>query len=378
MHSSRLARWKTVIMVFHPIPEISVIITIYREGSLLPKTIDSVLAQSFEDFEIILVDNNADHETRHSAETYVKQYPEKIRIVHESVQGICSAKNRGIYESRGKFIAFLDGDDLMARDRLALQREVLLNHPEISLVTCLYDIISFDGKNTIEKNVQGPTIQSALWQDLEKAFSCLYPAHVYENKISSFRLTIPSTFFISKDRIIEAGLFDMRLNPRWCEDYEIQTRLYTFGRFHQIQEPLISYRSPSLESKTIKEKQISGFERFWQDQRFFTILYENFSPNGTEIIKVLQKIRSIWLSGVALHFLQFYEGKSIGQSLLKRALEFSPYQIKIRKLYLKSLAPESFIPKLFWFAEHKHGEWILEDPDFGENFLPWPPKFPEQ
>jgi hypothetical protein len=240
---------------------------------------------------------------------------------------------------------------------------------EISLVTCRYDRISYDRSTIVERDVPGPTRQSAMWRDLEGALKGLYRSRLTPERVKDFRLTIPSTFFLRKKTLLEAGLFDMRLNPRWCEDYELQTRLFNLGRFHQIPESLVQYRISDQNAKKVKEGQVSGFERFWQDQRFFTILCENFSSHGPEVQKALREIRSIWLRGVGLHFMEYKEGLKIGRTLLKRAIEDAPDKRAAWMLYLKSLAPEIFIPRLFWFEDYRDAEWVRGSLDFGENFL---------
>jgi glycosyltransferase involved in cell wall biosynthesis len=357
-------------------PEVSVVVTIFREGELLRPTLDSVLAQTFQNFEIVLVDNNADDKTREVAEEYLKQHPSRIRIVHESAQGMCAAKNRGILESRGECVAFIDGDDLMVPHRLERQRQALLSGSNLSLVTCRYDRISHDGGETLEKDITGPTGQSVMWRELERAFSELYSFRFSHARMEEFRLTIPSTFFLRKSTLVDVGLFDMRLNPRWCEDYELQTRLFEVGGFYQIPESLIYYRAPDQQAKKIKESQVSGVERYWQDQRFFTILHENFSHHGPRALEALRKIRSIWLKGVGLHFLKFQAGKRIGQTLLRRAIEDAPDKAQVFKLFVKSLAPDFLLPKLFWFDRLEAGDFGENAQDFETLFLPWPPRFP--
>ncbi|MEC4682643.1 MAG: glycosyltransferase family A protein [Nitrospirota bacterium] len=356
-------------MTLSRVPGVSLVVTFFREGALLGETLDSALSQTLQDFEIVLVDNNADLTTRDVVESYAKRDPQRIRIVHEPVQGMCAAKNRGITESRGEYIAFVDGDDLMAPDRLEKQLNVLLSKPEVSLVTCRYDRVSHDLSEVVEHDVLGPTRQSAMWRDLEEAFKDLYRSRFSSERMKDFRLTIPSTFFLRKKILLKVGLFDMRLNPRWCEDYELQTRLFEEGPFFQIPESLIQYRMSDQKAKKVKDGQISGFERFWQDQRFFSILHENFSSRGPAAQNALRKIRSIWLRGVGLYFLEYREGIKIGRTLLRRAIENAPDKWAAWKLYLKTFVPEFLLPRLFWFGKFKEARWISEDHDFGKIFL---------
>ena len=91
----------------------------------MAEAVESVLAQTETDWELILVDNNASEETKEVISKYARLFPEKIRSVLEIDQGVCSARNRGIKESKGRYIALLDDDDIMYPERLALQKEVL-------------------------------------------------------------------------------------------------------------------------------------------------------------------------------------------------------------------------------------------------------------
>ena len=78
------------------IPELSVVIPVYSRGLELAHSIESVLAQTYQNFEIVLVDNNAKDVARSTAKNFVERFPEKIRLVKESEQGVCSARNTGI------------------------------------------------------------------------------------------------------------------------------------------------------------------------------------------------------------------------------------------------------------------------------------------
>lgn len=99
-------------------PLVSVVIPVYREGEILSETIESVLVQTFRDFEIVIVNNNADDVSLSIMRKYASEYPDLIRIVDQSVQGVPSARNKGILESRGHYIAMLEGDDMMLPNRL--------------------------------------------------------------------------------------------------------------------------------------------------------------------------------------------------------------------------------------------------------------------
>ncbi|MDA8059415.1 MAG: glycosyltransferase family 2 protein [Nitrospiraceae bacterium] len=357
-------------------PEISVLITLYQEGDLLRETIDSVLDQTFKNFEIVLVDNNAFPETLSIATSYAERFPDRIRIVKESEQGICSARNTGIRESRGTYIALLDGDDVLKPGRLEKQIAVMKDRPGLSMVTCTHDRISHDSKILLQRDVCGPS--DATWKRFEEEFAKLFRTRFGEDYLASFSFQPPSTYFFKKETAIKAGLFDLRLNPRWGEEVEFETRMFEHGPFYCIMESLVLYRTNSPEAKKFKDNQIPGQERFLQDHKFFTILWEHFAPLSNENIPVLKNIRALWLRDIGHRMLVYRQGKAIGKTLIKRSLKANPEDIETWKFYLKTFFPHSTYPKLFWFETFNEQPLEKFDRDFATKFLSWPPAFLEK
>ena len=154
-------------------PEVSIVITLYREGELLREAVDSALGQTFGECEIVLVDNNSDPVTQAVAKKFAARFPRSLRLVFEPVQGACSARNRGIEESRGRFVAFLDGDDLADSQRISLQREKFLNTPGLSLVSGWYDRVSMDNKRIVRRDV--PVTEPVIWLETQNIHKDLYP-----------------------------------------------------------------------------------------------------------------------------------------------------------------------------------------------------------
>ena len=98
-------------------PRVSVIIPTYNRGSIVTRAADSVLSQDFEDFEVIVVDDGSTDDTAETLSTYEARIRRKgdgfvkLRILRQENQGVCAARNAGIFASKGEWIAFLDSDD---------------------------------------------------------------------------------------------------------------------------------------------------------------------------------------------------------------------------------------------------------------------------
>ena len=107
-------------------PLVSVIIPVYNGARHLRAALESVFAQTYPSFEVILVDDGSVDDSSIIAQSF----PE-VRYIHQTNQGVAAARNRGIEVARGEFLAFLDQDDLWTPDKLRLQIEYLLSHPDV-------------------------------------------------------------------------------------------------------------------------------------------------------------------------------------------------------------------------------------------------------
>ncbi len=107
-------------------PLVSTIIPAYNCERYLPKAIESVLAQTYKPFEVIVVDDGSVDGTADIAKSY-----KEVRYIYQMNQGHGTAKNAGIAASKGEFLAFLDADDLWTPDKLRVQVDYLVNHPDV-------------------------------------------------------------------------------------------------------------------------------------------------------------------------------------------------------------------------------------------------------
>jgi len=107
-------------------PLVSVIIPVYNGGRYLRAALESVFAQTYRPFEVIVVDDGSADDSGVIAQSF----PE-VRYIYQTNQGVAAARNNGLEAARGEYFAFLDQDDLWAPEKLKLQVEYLLSHPEV-------------------------------------------------------------------------------------------------------------------------------------------------------------------------------------------------------------------------------------------------------
>lgn len=124
-------------------PKISVIMGVYNCEHTLREAVDSILAQTIEDWELILCDDGSSDATLRVAKEYQKDYPHKITVLqNQENKGLNYTLNRCLSAAKGTYIARMDGDDRCSKERFAKELQVLETEPEIDIVSC--DMQHFD------------------------------------------------------------------------------------------------------------------------------------------------------------------------------------------------------------------------------------------
>lgn len=120
-------------------PKISVLVAAYNVADFLPTCLDSILNQTFQDFEVIIVDDGSTDKTPSICQKYAEKSP-KVKVIHQKNQGLSAVRNIGIQKSKGEYICFIDGDDYIAKKYLEkLFQQLSENSADISV--CNYKTI---------------------------------------------------------------------------------------------------------------------------------------------------------------------------------------------------------------------------------------------
>ena len=135
---------------------VSVIIPTYNRVDLLPSAIKSVFSQTYDNYEIIVVDDGSTDDTGTVVKALCDDYDERLRFVRQINQGACAARNHGLRLAKGEFVLFLDSDDLIAPDKLALQVEQLKRYPNVDFSIGKTVWVKSDGKTIAEKQLLEP------------------------------------------------------------------------------------------------------------------------------------------------------------------------------------------------------------------------------
>jgi glycosyltransferase involved in cell wall biosynthesis len=203
----------------HPAPRVSVLMTIFNAGSYLQPAIESLLAQSYKDFELIIVDDSSTDGSATVAEGFEDP---RIRLIRNAAnQGQTACLNQGLALARGEFIARQDQDDLSHPDRLKKQTQFLDDHPEIALLGANAEEIDGNGRPLGRTDLPRQTL-AIRWGNLFFN-SFLHSAVIFRTQVIRG----------------EFGGYDA---TSWCQDYSLFSRVARRHAVANLAEPLISLR----------------------------------------------------------------------------------------------------------------------------------------
>ncbi len=200
-------------------PKISVGVSAYNRKDYLRQTLNSLLAQRYRDFEIIVVDDGSTDGTRAMVET---EFPQ-VRYFYKENGGDASAKNRAVAEARGEYVVFLDSDDLFFPDSLERLAALAERHPG----ACIYGWY-----NRIDENgVETPARPKILPLSSGRILGALLQ-HIV---VTSCGVLIPRTLFLEKNGF-DSGAY------RVGHDYALMLRLAAEREFYPLAEPVFQRR----------------------------------------------------------------------------------------------------------------------------------------
>ena len=200
-------------------PLISVVIPVYNGEKTIAETIESVLNQSFSNFEIVVINDGSQDST---LDVIASIQDPRIKIFSYPNAGLSASRNRGISQSSGEFIAFLDADDLWTPDKLEAQLTALQENPNAAVAYSWTDFID----ETSQFLKPGPHFTIS--------------GDVYAELLRGNFLANGSNPLIRRQALIKVGSFDVSFSG--VADWELYLRLATHYHFVAVPSPQILYR----------------------------------------------------------------------------------------------------------------------------------------
>lgn len=296
---------------------ISVIIPLYNKEKQIAHTLQTVLNQTLQDFEIVIVNDGS---TDNSVAEVEKFNDHRIRLIHQTNAGVSAARNRGIEESKYDLIAFLDADDEWMPAYLETQYALYKKYPECSVFACNYELKNTNGNisNTIIKKLPFEGIDGILSNYFEVA-SCSHPP------------LWTSAITVKKDAIQSIGGFPIGIKSG--EDLLTWARLACNYKIEYYKIALCSFLLDS--SHSINKPPIRQ--------------HDTGDPVGQALIELLdicndkkhlKQYISLWYKMRMSVFLRMYDFNATWKYGIK-SLKYNPLNLKVYLMLIMTLLPKS-------------------------------------
>ncbi len=246
---------------------VSVIIPVYNGLKYLKETLNSVLSQSYKNYEIIIVNDGSTDNSQEIINDYISQKPHIIRAFNQKNDGVSAARNCGIKEARGNYISFIDQDDLWHPTKLAKQVYILDHNTHIGLISCSFYYINISSErielnNILDHDFNNETVRDQL---------------LIRNVVGP-----PSCVMVRKECLEKVGLFDLKLSSG-PEDRDLWFRICNHYPCEFIYEELCAFRLHSDNAhknipkmKENQKKYINKYKHYYKNSmllRAYSLVY---------------------------------------------------------------------------------------------------------
>lgn len=303
----------------------SIVIPLYNKENCIANTLQSVLNQSFTDFELLIID---DCSTDSSCKIVLENYAENVTLIqHENNKGLSSTRNTGIKNATSNYIAFLDADDLWKPDYLQKIYTLIQNHPEANLFATNY------GERYPNGSELPPTTNLKDFENdglITDFFECNLSQPIY----------CYSSFCVEKIVFDTIGFFDERIT--FGEDIDFSIRANAHFKLVFSNENLVSYVMYSenrMTHDTIQDKEITDFDsyenlaltnpslkKFLDFNRY--VMYKHYKTEGNK--EKMLKMKA------GIHPNPLYSGLNFKQRVLMKLPVFATiWLIRLKYLLLK-------------------------------------------
>jgi len=252
-------------------PRVSAIIPTYNYARYVAAAVESVLSQSFEDLEIVVVDDGSTDDTSDT----LRPLGTRILYISQAHRGLAAARNLGIRVSRGRYVAFLDSDDLWLPDKVSMQVARLDAEPAVGLVYT--EAALFNDESRTET-------PHGFWSE--------HPSGKILSRLLRRNVVPSPTPMVRRELFAQVGPFDESLSA--CEDWDMWIRIARVSEFAYVDRMLAKYRVHSANMSLDQERMMAGRYR---------VLEKAFSAIGasSQARRLRRSVFSRWHADYAVH-----------------------------------------------------------------------------
>ena len=298
---------------------LTVLLPAYNAGLYIKEAVDSILQQTYTDFELLIINDGSKDNTRAILDTYTDA---RIKIIHQENKGLITTLNEGILNASGDIIARMDADDICMPDRLRLQMDFLNKHPDYVMVGSEAEIMDKDGNYLMPLVPIGHTHKEIV-ESINDKVPFIHPCVTFR-----------------KQAVIQAGLYPK--NALDFEDHLLWKHLLSVGKVCNLHDVLLKVRF-NPESVTIDER--------WRGKDFVNIRKRSVangfvSEEDSVTLKKLMADQNLktfkqasYYALIAKKYLWNNPNGSLARKNLKQAIQYYPGNLSSYCLYLFSFLP---------------------------------------
>lgn len=317
-------------------PKITVLLPVYNCEMYVREAVDSILNQSYTDFEFLIIDDASTDATVAIVKSYADS---RIQLIEKPINsGYTNSLNYGLKIAKGKYIARMDGDDISYPERFAKQIAYLEANPEVVVCGTTYKIVGNDKRITIPENHEDIKI-GLLWGNC-----IMHPSVMIRKKILD-------------DYSIQ---YDATKEP--AEDYHMWVRLLSLGKLHNLQEVLLEYRlyGNQVSRKRAEEQkkndvlakfQLLHYLEIQWDDKEYEFLERNFRKTDWIEFKDLKIFKQIQNKLAVANSSGFFESERFSRYLIDLEADVLRKCFLKQKRYSPLLYFEYLLAKYKWKAK---------------------------
>jgi len=289
--------------------KVSVVIPVYNGARTVPHALASVFAQSFTDYEVVVVNDGSTDDTA----SVLAGYGDRIRVSSQPNRGLSAARNAGVRASGGEYLAFIDDDDEWMREKLARSAAVLDQDPNC--------VLAYTGAFKVDLNVRPTPNQDSQTRGVDSPTL----AQMLERPWN----VVPSQFMVRREVFERCGGFDERYVAT-CEDLYFLLLARECGYFRCVPELLVRKTTLPLYPKAL--------EREPACELFVALVRERYGASATGLIREFRRSRIKVMRHMARTLIEEGRPKD-ARRCLARLIYYQPASAKAYRRYLKTFLP---------------------------------------
>jgi glycosyltransferase involved in cell wall biosynthesis len=247
-------------------PTVTVIIPVYNSETFIAQALNSVLRQSFTDFEVVIIDDGSTDCSRR----IIEAIDGPIRYYYQNNRGVAAARNTGLSLAKGEWVAFLDSDDIWHPDKLLVQLKHARDFSDVKFFYSDIDLMDEEGsiqqQRLLADKLRRRKARNARWFVHRTLRRRSLVSLVFDDQPFPY----PSTVLAKKNLLLEAGGFDSRFTGNYHEDLEFFARVRRHSPLYFIPEVLVKYRLHPLSTDNMRRRRnwlllLHRLHELWRD-----------------------------------------------------------------------------------------------------------------